>query len=118
VTEQARAAHEGQVANYRQTVLQGFKEVEDNLAALRILEEEIDLQEQTLAAARLALQLVTNQYQAGVVNFLNVLTAQTSALNSERSLLDLRGRRLAASVALIKALGGGWQAPKGVAPAR
>jgi NodT family efflux transporter outer membrane factor (OMF) lipoprotein len=109
VTEQARAAHEGQVANYRQTVLQGFKEVEDNLAALRILEEEIGLQLDTLASARLALQLVTNQYQAGVVNFLNVLTAQTSALNSERSLLDLRGRRLAASVALIKALGGGWQ---------
>ena len=111
VTEQARAAHEGQVANYRQVVLQGFKEVEDNLAALRILDEEIRLQEETLAAARLALQLVNNQYQAGVINYLNVLTAQTSALNSERSLLDLRGRRLAASVALVKALGGGWQVP-------
>ncbi len=109
VTAQARAAHEGQVANYRQVVLQGFKEVEDNLAALRILEEEIRLQTETLASARLALQLVTNQYQAGVVNFLNVLTAQTSALNSERALLDLRGRRLAASVTLVRALGGGWE---------
>jgi outer membrane protein TolC len=109
VTAEARAAHESQVANYRQTVLQGFKEVEDNLAALRILEEEINLQVETLAAARLALQLVTNQYQAGVVNYLGVLTAQTSALNTERSLLDLRGRRLTASVALIKAVGGGWQ---------
>jgi outer membrane protein TolC len=109
VTEQARASHEGQVASYRQTVLQGFKEVEDNLAALRILDEEIQLQQETLAAARLALQLVTNQYQAGIINFLAVLIAQTSALNSERSLLDLRGRRLAASVALVKALGGGWQ---------
>lgn len=108
ITEQARAAHEGQVASYRQTVLQGFKEVEDNLAALRILQDEIGLQMETLAAARLALQLVTNQYQAGVVNYLNVLTAQTSALNSERSLLDLRARRLGASVTLIKALGGGW----------
>ena len=54
---------------------------------------------------------MNNQYQAGVINYLNVLTAQTSALNSERSLLDLRGRRLAASVALVKALGGGWQVP-------
>ena len=90
-------------------MLQGFKEVEDNLAALRVLDEEINLQADTLGSARLALQLVTNQYQAGVVNYLNVLTAQTSALNSERSLLDLRGRRLAAGVALIKALGGGWQ---------
>jgi len=111
ITEQARAVYEGQVASYRQAVLQSFKEVEDNLAALRILDEEIRLQEETLAAARLALQLVTNQYQGGVVNFLNVLVAQTSALNSERSLLDLRSRRLTASVALIKALGGGWEAP-------
>jgi hypothetical protein len=102
VTAQARAAHESQVAAYRQTVLQSFKEVEDNLAALRILEEEIGLQVETLAAARLALQLVTNQYQAGVVNYLGVLTAQTSALNTERSLLDLRGRRLTASVGLIR----------------
>jgi outer membrane protein TolC len=108
VTAQARAAHESQVATYRQTVLQGFKEVEDNLAALRILEEEIALQVETLGAARLALQLVTNQYQAGVVNYLGVLTAQTSALNTERSLLDLRGRRLTASVGLIRAVGGGW----------
>jgi NodT family efflux transporter outer membrane factor (OMF) lipoprotein len=118
VSEQARAAHESQVASYRQVVLQGFKEVEDNLAALRILDEEIDLQVATLEAARLALQLVTNQYQAGVVNFLNVLTAQTSALNSERSLLDLRGRRLAASVALVRALGGGWQAPAAAVASR
>jgi outer membrane protein TolC len=96
------------VATYRQTVLQGFKEVEDNLSSLRILEEEIALQVETLGAARLALQLVTNQYQAGVVNYLGVLTAQTSALNTERSLLDLRGRRLTASVGLIRAVGGGW----------
>lgn len=109
VTAQAIAAHEGQVASYRQTVLLGFKEVEDNLAALRILDEVIRLQVDTLGSARLALQLVTNQYQAGVINYLNVLTAQTSALNSERALLDLRGRRLAASLALVKALGGGWQ---------
>ncbi len=65
-------------------------------------------QGETLASARLAVQLVTNQYQAGVVNFLNVLTAQTSAFNSERALLDLRGRRLTAGVGLVKALGGGW----------
>jgi len=66
-----------------------------------------------LLHAQLALQLVTNQYQAGVVNYLNVLTAQTSALNSERSLLDLRARRLGASVTLIKALGGGWHGLSG-----
>ncbi|MGE3927610.1 MAG: efflux transporter outer membrane subunit [Lautropia sp.] len=113
VTEQTRAGYEAQLASYRGVVLQAFKEVEDNLASLRVLEQELALQTETLAAARLALQLVTNQYQAGVVNYLNVITAQTSALNSERSLLDLRGRRLAASVALIRALGGGWQAGAG-----
>ena len=118
MTEQARAAHEGQVANYRQAVLQGFKEVEDNLAALRILDEEILLQEETLAAARLALQLVTNQYQAGVINFLDVLTAQTSALNSERSLLDLRGRRLAAERRADQGVGRGWQGRDGPASSR
>jgi outer membrane protein TolC len=109
VVAQARAAHEAQVAAYRQAVLLGFKEVEDNLAALRILREEIDLQADALGSARLALQLVNNQYQAGVVNYLNVITAQTSALNAERALLDLRGRQLAASLALVKALGGGWE---------
>jgi len=109
IMEQARAAHEAQIASYRQVVLMGFKEVEDSLAGLRILDDEIRLQADTLISARLALQLVNNQYQAGVVNFLNVLTAQTALLNSERALLDLRGRRLAAGVALIKALGGGWE---------
>lgn len=109
VVAQARAGHEAQVASYRQSVLLAFKEVEDNLAALRILGEEIELQADALASARLALQLVNNQYQAGVVNYLNVITAQTAALNAERALLDLRGRQLAATVALVKALGGGWQ---------
>ena len=109
VVAQAQAAHEAQVASYRQSVLLAFKEVEDNLAALRILGEEIGLQADTLASARLALQLVNNQYQAGVVNYLNVITAQTAALNAERALLDLRGRQLAATLALVRALGGGWQ---------
>ncbi|NLD54808.1 MAG: efflux transporter outer membrane subunit [Burkholderiaceae bacterium] len=109
VVAQAQAAHEAQVAAYRQSVLLAFKEVEDNLAALRIIGEEIELQADTLASARLALQLVNNQYQAGVVNYLNVITAQTAALNAERALLDLRARQLAATVALVRALGGGWE---------
>ena len=89
-------------------MLTGFQEVEDNLAALRILEDEARLQDEVVQAARHAVELTTNQYQAGVVSYLNVITAQTTAFNNERTAMNLLGRRLNASVALIKALGGGW----------
>jgi NodT family efflux transporter outer membrane factor (OMF) lipoprotein len=107
-TDQAIASYDATVAAYRQTVLTGFKEVEDNLAALRILEEESQVQAEALQAARQSVELVTNQYKAGTVSYLNVITAQAIALSSERTAVDLLNRRLAASVLLIRALGGGW----------
>jgi NodT family efflux transporter outer membrane factor (OMF) lipoprotein len=107
-TAQAIALYDATVAAYRQTVLSGFQEVEDNLAALRILEQESSVQAEALAGNRLAVELTLNQYKAGTVSYLNVLVAQTAALASERTAVDLRSRRLAANVALIRALGGGW----------
>lgn len=110
VTDQARAAHDEEVALYRQTVLTGFQEVEDNLAALRILEEEAALQDAVVRGARQSVEFVLNQYKAGTVNFLSVIVLQTAALNNERAAVNILGRRLAASVLLVKALGGGWDA--------
>jgi outer membrane protein TolC len=109
-TEQAVALYDQTVASYRQTVLQGFQEVEDNLAALRILEQEAVVQDEAVALARQSLQLTLNQYKSGIVSYLNVLTAQTTLLAAERTAVDLRNRRLAASIGLIRALGGGWHA--------
>lgn len=109
-TEQAIAAYDAEVAAYRQTVLTGFQEVEDNLAALRILEQEAQAQDQALQSARQSVLLTTNQYKAGTVSYLDVIAVQTTALNSERSMVDIRSRRLVACILLIKALGGGWSA--------
>jgi len=109
-TGQARAAYDGEVAAYRQAVLTGFQEVEDSLAALRVLEEEARVQQEALSAARQTVEVVTNQYKAGTVSYLNVIVAQTTALSNEQVALNILGRRMAASVALVKALGGGWNA--------
>jgi NodT family efflux transporter outer membrane factor (OMF) lipoprotein len=109
-TEQARAAYEQNVAVYRQTVLTGFREVEDNVAALRILEQEAQVQADAVKSAEESVSLTTNQYKAGVVSYLNVVIAQTAALTNERTAVDIQNRRLAASVLLIKAVGGGWDA--------
>ena len=111
-TDQAIAAYDANVAAYRQTVLTGFKEVEDNLAALRILEQEAQVQDEALQFARQSLAIVNNQYKSGTVSYLNVITAQATALSSERTAVDILNRRLAASVLLVKALGGGWSAAK------
>ena len=105
-----RAAYDGTVAAYRQTVLTGFQEVEDNLAALRVLEEEARVQEEAVKAARQALAVALNQYKAGTVSYLNVLVAQAVQLNNEIVTLAIQYRRMASSVLLIKALGGGWSA--------
>ena len=105
---QAVAAYDKTVATYRQTVLTAFQEVEDNLAALRVLGEEDGLQRQAATFASESLRLTNNQYQAGTVSYLNVVTAQAASLSAERSLIDISGRRLVASAALIKALGGDW----------
>ena len=108
-TAQAIATYDENVANYRQTVLTGFQEVEDNLAALKILEQEASVQDEAVKAARESLAIVLNQYRAGTANYLAVVIIQAAALNNERTALSILGRRLTASVALIKALGGGWK---------
>ena len=110
VTAQARATYDANVATYSQTVLTGFQEVEDNLAALRILEEEAAVQAQAVEAARESVELTTNQYKAGIVSYLNVVAVQTVALNNERTAVGILGQRLTASVLLVKAIGGGWHA--------
>lgn len=109
LTDQSRAGYDAAVASYRQAVLTGFKEVEDNVAALRILEEESKAQDEAVAAARKSLEFSLNQYEQGTVSYLNVVTAQVATLNAERTGIDILGRRMAASVLLIKALGGGWK---------
>jgi len=91
-------------------VLNGFKEVEDNLVALRILQEEAAVQDEAVQSVRQAVALTTNQYKAGLVSYLNVVVVQATALANERTAVDLLNRRLAASVLLVKALGGGWNA--------
>lgn len=107
--EQAEARYDQQVARYRQTTLQAIGEVEDALVQLNVLAQEIEVQREALVASQDALKLTQNQYDAGVVDFLSVSSAQAAALNSERTLLNLLGTQLTASVQLISALGGGWQ---------
>lgn len=109
-SDQARANYEATVAFYRQTVLTGFQEVEDHLAALRILEAEAQAQEDAVRSSREALEVTLNQYRGGIVGYLNVIVSQSTALANERAAVGIRSRRLAASVLLIRALGGGWDA--------
>jgi NodT family efflux transporter outer membrane factor (OMF) lipoprotein len=108
VTEQARAAFDQSVDNYRQTTLTAFQEVEDNLSALRVLENEAKVQDAAVAAAEHSLDLSINRYRGGVTSYLEVTTAQSAALGDERADVDVLTRRMAASVLLVKALGGGW----------
>ena len=107
-TAQARAAYDASVASYRQAVLTGFQEVEDNLAALRVLEEEAMAQDEAVKSARQSLQVSINQYKAGTISALNIITVQTIALNDEQTAVGIAGQRMTASVLLISALGGGW----------
>ena len=104
------AAYDATVANYRQTVLAAFQEVEDNLAALRILEVEAQQQRDAVDSAKDSLDLSTKRYVGGRDTYLQVITAQTIALTNERYEADILRRRMEASVLLIKALGGGWEA--------
>ncbi len=108
VVAEERAAYDATVAGYRETVLTAMQQVEDNLAALRILEEEADKVQQTVQAANRALEVSTAQYKAGTANYLTVITAQATLLNAEVTAVTLLTRRLTASVILIEALGGGW----------
>ena len=108
--EQAIAAYDATVADYRQTVLTAFQDVEDNLAALRVLEQETTVQDEAVKAARDAVTITMNQYRAGTANYLAVVVVQATQLANERAALAILGRRLSGSVGLIRALGGGWSA--------
>lgn len=108
LSDQARAAYDFQVAAYRENVLTGFQQVEDNLAAVRILENEANVQDEAVAAARRSLDLSTTRYKGGVTSYLEVITAQSAALSDEVTAVNILGRRMASTVLLIQALGGGW----------
>ena len=108
-TEAARAAYDATLATYRQTVLTGFQEVEDNLAALRILEQEAKVQDEAVKAAKLSVALSTNQYKAGTISTLDLLVVVSTARSNERTAITILGNRMSASALLIKALGGGWK---------
>lgn len=107
-SDQVLAEYDAGVAFYRQTVLNAFKEVEDNLAALRILENEAKIQDEAVESARQTVAITLNQYRAGTVGYLNVISAQTTELADRRTAIALLGRRMTAAVALVKATGGGW----------
>jgi outer membrane protein TolC len=117
VTEQSRAIYQGTVANYRQTVLTAFQEVEDNLSTLRILSQELQQQNAAVASSQRYLKLANVRYQSGMEIYLDVITAQTTLLNNQRTALNLQMEQLTASVQLIKALGGGWDASPGTTAA-
>ena len=116
LNDQALAAYDSQVAFYRQTVLNGFQQVEDNLAAVRILENEAKVQDEAVAAAQRSLDLSVIRYKGGVTSYLEVITAQNAALADEVTAVNILGRRLANTVLLIQALGGGWD--RSTLPAR
>jgi len=108
LTDQARAVYDSQVATYRESVLTGFQQVEDNLAAARILESEAKVQDEAVIAAQRSLDLSITRYKGGVTSYLEVLTAQSAALANEVTAVNILGRRMASTVLLIQALGGGW----------
>jgi len=107
-SDQAIAAYDQAVANYRQTVLTGFQQVEDNVAALRILEHEAQVQDQAVSAAQKYLELAITRYKGGVTSYLEVTTAQGAALSDEVTAVNILGRRMVDAVTLVQALGGGW----------
>jgi NodT family efflux transporter outer membrane factor (OMF) lipoprotein len=107
-SEQAKAAYDQSIDDYRQTVLTAFQEVEDNLAALRILQDEAQTEDVAVGAAKHSVELSITRYKGGVANYLEVTTAQNAALIDEVTALTILTRRMTASVLLIKAIGGGW----------
>jgi NodT family efflux transporter outer membrane factor (OMF) lipoprotein len=103
-------AYDATVANYRETVLTAFQQVEDSLAQLRILAQEAEVTDQAVKAAQQSLEISTVQYRGGMSNYLQVITSQTSTFQNQRAAVDILTRRMVASVSLIQALGGGWDA--------
>jgi NodT family efflux transporter outer membrane factor (OMF) lipoprotein len=112
VSDQAIATHDEMIADYQQTVLSSFEQVEDSLSDLRVLEEEAKTQDAAVAAANRALEQSTNRYKGGLDTYLTVITAQNAALTNERTAVSLLTRRLTSTVLLVKALGGGWDVAK------
>src|SRR3954468_226780 len=110
VADQAKAAHNQAVANYRQTVLMGFQQVEDNLAALRVLEQEAATERAAVTAAQGALDTAMTQFKGGLTSYLTVTTAQSALLTNQVAAVNILGRRMSGAVLLIQALGGGWDA--------
>ncbi len=108
--QQFRAQYDVTVANYRETVLTAFQQVEDNLAALRLLSIEIQQQDTAVKSAERTLKVATDRYKLGIDPYLNVLTAQTSLLSNKQTAVDLRIQQMTSSVQLVEALGGGWDA--------
>jgi NodT family efflux transporter outer membrane factor (OMF) lipoprotein len=106
--QQFQAAYDQTVANYRQTVLTGFQQVEDNLAAVRILSQVIEQQEEAIRSADRSLREATVRYDAGIDPYLNVIASQTVLLNNQQIAVSFRAQQMVATVQLIKALGGGW----------
>jgi NodT family efflux transporter outer membrane factor (OMF) lipoprotein len=109
LTDQARATYDFQVAAYRENVLTGFQQVEDSLAAARILENEANVQDEAVVAAQRSLDLSVTRYKGGVTTYLEVITAQSAALTDQVTAVNILGRRMASTVLLIQALGGGWE---------
>jgi NodT family efflux transporter outer membrane factor (OMF) lipoprotein len=107
-TDEAKASYNFAAASYRQTVLTGFQQVEDNLAALRILDQEAGVQATAVEAAQRSLDLSNTRYEGGVTSYLEVITAQNAALSDELTSVNILGRRMASAVLLIEAIGGGW----------
>jgi outer membrane protein TolC len=108
VSDQAKAAYNQAVANYRQTVLTGFQQVEDNLAALRVLEQEAQVQRAAVTAAQGALDTSMTLFRGGLTSYLTVTTAQSALLTDQVTAVNILGRRMSGAVLLIQALGGGW----------
>jgi NodT family efflux transporter outer membrane factor (OMF) lipoprotein len=106
--DQAKAAYDSTVASYRETVLSAFRDVEDNLAAVRVLQEEAGVQGKAVEAAQRSLALSNTRYEGGVTNYLEVITAENAALSDEVAAVNILGRRMTSAVLLIEALGGGW----------
>jgi NodT family efflux transporter outer membrane factor (OMF) lipoprotein len=109
LNDEAKAGYDSSVAFYRQTVLSAFQQVEDNLASLRVLEQEAGVQATAVQAAQQSLTLSNTRYDGGVTSYLEVITAQNAALADEVTAVNILGRRLASAVLLIQALGGGWE---------
>jgi NodT family efflux transporter outer membrane factor (OMF) lipoprotein len=112
--ERSEAVYDQTVAQYRQTVLDGFQEVENYMVQLQVYEQEASVRQEALESARESLRLTSNQYKAGLIGYLDVVNVQATALSNERSVLNVLQSRLVASVQLIAALGGGWDATDGL----